>query len=143
MLVSVNMSREVYEYYKGYDLSTVVDTLLEIYAITNLPPMVGKREVERRVNVSNPMYIEMYNRLGASNKKVSLGRLLEFAYNMQVLSLSRFDKMKIDVKPDNPTHSLVDRAYRALLQAQKYDTSNELREITNLVYNYREVIDNG
>ena len=143
MLVSVNMSREVYEYYKGYDLSTVVDTLLEIYDITNLPPMVGKREVERRVNVSNPMYIEMYNRLGARNKKVSLGRLLEFAYNMQVLSLSRFDKMKIDVKPDNPTHSLVDRAYRALLQAQKYDSSDELREITNLVYNYREVIDNG
>lgn len=143
MLVSVNMSREVYEYYKDYDLSAVVDTMLEIFDITVLPPVVGRREVERQVNVSDPAYIDLYNTLGPRNKKVSLARLLEFGYNTQVLSYERFNNMKLDRKPDNPTHRLIDRAYRALLNAQKYDNSVELKTITSLVYDYREVVKNG
>lgn len=139
MLVSVNMSREVYEYFKGHDLSQVANTLMEMYDFTNLPPVSGPREVERQVNVSNEMYISLYNQLGPRNKKVSLARLFEFGYNMDVLSLPRFEEMRV-TKKDNPTHTLVDRAYRALLTAQKYDDSMVLRQITELVYDYKESV---
>lgn len=138
MLVNVNMSKEVFEYFKGHDLSRVADTLMEMYDFTNLPPVSGHREVERRINVSNEMYISLYESLGPRNKKVSLARLFEFAYNMDVLSMPRFEKMRV-TKVSNPTRTLVDRAYRALLEAQRYDNSIELKEITKLVYAYREV----
>ena len=138
MIVNVNMSREVYDYFKGHDLSSVADVLMEMYDFTNLPPVTGKREIERKVNVSNEMFISLYETLGPRSKKLSLGRLFEFAYNMDVLALPRFESMRVEEK-DDPTYSLVDRAYRALLMAQKYDKSPELKELVNLVYNYREV----
>ena len=138
-LVAVNMSREVYDYYKDYDLSAVANTLMDMYDFTNLPPISGPREVERVVTVTNEMYISLYKSLGPRSKKLSLGRLFEFGYNMDVLSLPRFEKMRTQTRKGNPTFSLVDRAYRALLQAQKYDNSPELKEITNLVYEYRSI----
>lgn len=140
MIVNVNMSREVYDYFKGHDLSKVADALLEMYDFTNLPQRVGPREKEVKINVSNEYYISLYNTLGARSKKISLGRLFEFAYNMDVLALSRFESMRAEDQHDNPTHSLVDRAYRALLTAQKYDKTPELRQLTKLVYEYREAI---
>lgn len=139
MIVNVNMSREVYDYFRGHDLSQVANTLLEMYDFTNLPQITGKREVERKVNVTNEAYLSLYEALGPRNKKLSLGRLFDFAYNMDVLTLSRFDTMRV-TRIENPVHSLVDRAYRALLSAQKYDESDELKEITDLVYAYREVV---
>lgn len=139
MLVNVNMSREVFEYFKEYDLSQVADTLLEMYDFTNLPQISGPREIERKVNVSNEMYISLYNTFGPRSKKISLGRLFAFGYEMDVLRLERFRNMKIDVY-NNPTLTLVDRAYRSLLDAQKYDKSAELKEVTQIVYAYREAI---
>lgn len=139
MIVNVNMSREVYDYFKGHDLSLVADTLLEMYDFTNLPQRQGPREVERKVNVSNESYIHLYNTLGARSKKLSLGRLFEFGYNMDVLSLPRFNTMRVYEK-DDPTLSLVTKAYTSLLMAQKYDKSPELAEITRLVYSYKEVL---
>lgn len=140
MIVNVNMSREVYDYFKGHDLSKVADALLEMYDFTNLPQRVGPREKEIKVNVSNEYYISLYNTLGPRSKKLSLGRLFEFAYNMDVLSLSRFESMRAEDQNDNPTYSLVDRAYRALLAAQKHDKTPELKELTRLVYEYREAV---
>jgi hypothetical protein len=140
MIVNVNMSREVYDYFKGHDLSKVADALLEMYDFTNLPQRVGPREKEIKVNVSNEYYISLYNTLGPRSKKLSLGRLFEFAYNMDVLSLPRFESMRAEDQNDNPTYSLVDRAYRALLAAQKHDKTPELKELTRLVYEYREAI---
>lgn len=140
MIVNVNMSREVYDYFKGHDLSKVADALLEMYDFTNLPQRVGPREKEIKVNVSNTYYISLYNTLGPRSKKLSLGRLFEFAYNMDVLALSRFESMRAENQNDNPTYSLVDRAYRALLAAQKHDKTPELKELTKLVYEYREAI---
>lgn len=140
MIVNVNMSREVYDYFKGHDLSKVADALLEMYDFTNLPQRVGPREKEIKVNVSNEYYISLYNTLGPRSKKISLGRLFEFAYNMDVLALPRFESMRAEDQHDNPTYSLVDRAYRALLTAQKYDKTPELRQLTKLVYEYREAI---
>lgn len=135
MIVNVNMSREVFEYYKGHNLSRIVDMLLEMYDFTNLPPTSGQRDVERKVNVSNEMYISIYNTLGPRSKKCSLGRLLEYGYTMDVLALSRFEQMRVDVN-DDPTYSLLEKAYKALLTAQKYCKDSTLREITKLVYNY-------
>ena len=140
MIVNVNMSREVYDYFKGHDLSKVADALLEMYDFTNLPQRVGPREKEIKVNVSNTYYISLYNTLGPRSKKLSLGRLFEFAYNMDVLALSRFESMRAENQNDNPTYSLVDRAYRALLAAQKHDKTPELKELTKLVYEYMEAI---
>jgi hypothetical protein len=140
MIVNVNMSREVYDYFKGHDLSKVADALLEMYDFTNLPQRVGPREKEIKVNVSNAYYISLYNTLGPRSKKLSLGRLFEFAYNMDVLALSRFESMRAEDQNDNPTYSLVDRAYRALLAAQKHDKTPELKELTRLVYEYREAV---
>lgn len=140
MIVNVNMSREVYDYFKGHDLSKVADALLEMYDFTNLPQRTGPREKEIKVNISNEYYISLYNTLGPRSKKISLGRLFEFAYNMDVLALPRFESMRAEDQHDNPTYSLVDRAYRALLTAQKYDKTPELRQLTKLVYEYREAI---
>lgn len=140
MIVNVNMSRKVYDYFKGHDLSKVADALLELYDFTNLPQRIGPREKEIKVNVSNEYYISLYNTLGPRSKKLSLGRLFEFAYNMDVLALPRFASMRAEGQNDNPTYSLVDRAYRALLAAQKHDKTPELKELTRLVYGYREAI---
>lgn len=140
MMVSVNMSREVYDYFKEHDLSRVADALLEMYDFTNLPPKSGPREIQRSLNVSNEAYIELYNALGPRSKKISLGRLFEFAYNMDVLSLTRFESMRLTGNIDNPTYSLVDKAYRSLLMALKFDESSELKEITSMIYNYREIV---
>ena len=140
MIVVANMSLEVYNYFKAHDLSRVADALLEMYDFTNLPQRTGPREKECKINVSNDYYISLYNTLGPRSKKISLGRLFEFAYNMDVLSLPRFEAMKVEGKQDNPTVAYVDKAYRALLDAQKYDHSHELKEITKIVYGYREVI---
>lgn len=137
MIVSVNMSREVYEYFKDHDLSQVADTLMEMYDFTNLPQISGKREVEKRIDVTNEMYLSLYKALGPRSKKLSLGRLFEFAYNNDVLSLSRFETMRVTTK-HNPADSLLDRAYRSLLEAKKYDDSPQLKEITSLVYTYKE-----
>lgn len=144
MIVNANLSREVYEYYKGHDLSKVADTLLEMYDFTNLPQCTTKidslQRKECRLNISNEYYISLYNTFGPRSKKLSLGRLFEFGYNMDVLSLSRFESIRVENQNDDPTYSLVDRAYRALLTAQKYNDSEELRELTRLVYDYREVV---
>lgn len=144
MIVNANLSREVYEYYKGHDLSKVADTLLEMYDFTNLPQCATKidssQRKECRLNISNEYYISLYNTFGPRSKKLSLGRLFEFGYNMDVLSLPRFESMRITDQYDNPTHSLVERAYKALLLAQKYDDSEMLKEITRLVYDYKEGI---
>lgn len=140
MIVNVNMSRKVYDYFKGHDFSKVADALLELYDFTNLPQRIGPREKEIKVNVSNEYYISLYNTLGPRSKKLSLGRLFEFAYNMDVLALPRFESMRAEDQTDNPTYSLVDRAYRALLAAQKHDKTPELKELTRLVYEYREAV---
>lgn len=140
MIVNANMSFEVYNYFKDYDLSQVANTLLEMYDFTNLPQRAGPREKECKINVSNEYYISLYKTLGARSKKLSLGRLFEFGYNMDVLALPRFNGMKLDDKEDNPVPSLLDKAYKTLLTAQKYDKSPELRELTRLVYNYKEAL---
>ena len=142
MLINVNMSMEVYDYFRNHDMSRVADTLLEMYDITNLPQKTGLREKECRLNISNAHYISLYNTFGPRSKKISLARLFEYAYNMDVLALPRFEEMRVrpDEYVDDPTYSLVDRAYRALLQAQKHDSSAELVQITNLVYQFKEAI---
>jgi hypothetical protein len=144
MIVSVNMSREVFEYYKGYDLSDVANTLLEQYDFTALPPTSGKREIERTINVTDPVYIQLYKTVGPRSKKVSLGRLFEFGFNMDVLNRPNFRVEPTKTNKDNLVYPLIDKAYRALLKAQKFVSDEfrlkDLKEITDLVYNFREVI---
>lgn len=137
MRVAVNMSQEVYEYFKNYNLSEVANVLLEQYDFTSLPQTSGLRDVERVVDITDPVYIQLYKTVGPRSKKVSLGRLFEFAYNMDYLAKS---KIQPTGRVDNPTSSLVKRAYIALLAAQKYDDSKELKDLTQLVYQYKEIV---
>lgn len=140
MLVTVNMSREVYNYFKEYDLSQITDALLDMYDFTMLPPINGKPEVQRTVDIENEAYIALYNTVGPRSKKCSLGRLLEFGYTMDVLSMPRFERLRVNTKIYNPVPALLDRAYKALLAARKHDSSDELKIICDAVYNYREVL---
>lgn len=140
VVVNVNMSREVVDYFNGYNLSQVADTLLEMYDFTNLPAVQGVRYAEKPVTVTNETFVDLYTTLGPRNKKVSLARLFEFAYNMDVLSMPRFEDMRGETSIVSPVYTLLDRAYRLLLQAQKTDDSAELKVITDAVYSYKEVI---
>jgi hypothetical protein len=137
------MSREVVDYFNGYNLSQVADTLLEMYDFTNLPAVQSVRYAEKPVTITNETFIDLYTTLGPRNKKVSLARLFEFAYNMDVLAMPRFEEMRGTTSIVSPVYTLLDRAYRLLLQAQKNDDSAELKVITDAVYNYKEVIKNA
>lgn len=137
MRVSVNFSENVYEYFKDYDLSALADTLLEMYDFTQLPALTGKRFKEVTIDVNNEAYISLYETLGPRSKAVSLSRLFEFAYHTDVLSLERFEIFKVD-KYDDPTFSLANKAYKALLACKKYDDSDQLKIITDVVYAYRQ-----
>lgn len=140
MLVTVNLSKEVSDYFRGYNLDKVADTLLDMYDITNLPPCTLKRYTDKKINVTNELFIQLYESLGARNKKVSLGRLFEFAYNMDVLSMSRFNELREqDTSIDDPVPKLLSRAYRALSDACRYDNSKELKDITSFVYDYMTI----
>ena len=140
MFVNVNFSREVYEYFKGHDLNQVANTLLDMYDFTNLPPTEGKRYTEKKLDITNEAFISLYKTLGPRNKKVSLARLFEFAYNMDVLTLPRFASMRVTTTapdPAYPAFSLVTKAYRALLDAEKLCPSDELRTLVEAVYTYK------
>lgn len=138
MRIHVNLSQKTYEYFEGCDLSAIVDTLLEMYDFTHLPPISGKRYKEVTVDVNNQNYIDLYNTLGPRSKLVSLSRLFEFAAETDVLSLDRFKVFKVE-RHDDPTFSLIDRAYRTLLTAKKYDESEDLEYLIKLVYTYRQI----
>lgn len=146
MQVNVNFSREVYEYFKGYDLSGVANTLLDMYDFTNLPPTEGKRYTEKRLEITNEAFISLYEALGARNKKVSLARLFEFAYNMDVLSLQRFESLRLTTPtqdPRHPTLAFVNRAYRSLLDAEKVMPNSEVRVLIDAVYAYKCYLEEG
>lgn len=94
MIVAVNMSKEVFEYYDQYgNWDELVNKLLELYDITMMPPVKGERYTQRKVNVTNENYIALYEQLGAKNKMLSLARLLEFGFECDVLSTSMFKNM--------------------------------------------------
>lgn len=140
MLIEVcaNVSGEVAEYYKGYDINRVANALLEIFEFDNLPPMSGKREVEYRVIINNAFYEDMYKTYGPRSKKVSLGRLFEFGMNMDVLKSEQFKTFKDEnyVPPDFGRVYL-NNAYAALKKAQKYYKDGELASIVEVLRFYK------
>lgn len=137
IVVNANLSREVYEYFDGYDLSLVADKLMDMYDFTNLPQISSERYKECKIEVTNELYISLYNTLGPRSKKLSLGRLFEFAYNTDVLALPRFQEMKLEKTKRNPALAHLDRAYKALLDARKHDKSDILETICGAVRTYR------
>lgn len=148
MTISVNMSKEVAEYFKDYDLDQVVDTLLDMYDFTALPQVERPRYTYRTINVMNEAYISLYNALGPRNKKVSLSRLLEFAYDMDVLVMPRFNEFykgpanieQIEKKRNKLLASRLHTAYKDLLACKDYDDSPALMQIIEFVRDYYNVI---
>ena len=142
IIVTVNLSREVAEYFKNYDLSKVIDLLLDMFDFTNLPACSLPRYTYKKVAITNSTYISLYNTLGPKNKMVSLGRLLEYAYNIDVLSLPRFEQF-MQKQEDNTMQkaftSALYKAYRALLDAQQFAPQQEreyIDTLTKAVYDY-------
>ena len=142
MQISVNMSQEVAEYFKNYDMDKVIDTLLDMYDFTNLPAVYRPRYTFKTVNVTNEAYLSLYNTLGPRNKKVSLSRLVEFAYDMDVLTLPRFEAFHTtsSVSKDKQLQLAVYDAYRSLLRGRKYcadeNISAQLDIVIRITHNF-------
>ena len=102
--VTVNMSRDVADYFVNKNLTIVVDKLLGLYDFTNLPPLSQTTTIQRKVTVTNPLYISLYQSVGPQSKMVSLSRLLEFAYNMQT------DLSDVPVSPRGRSPDYIKRA---------------------------------
>ena len=133
MIIRVQMSKEVADYYKNYNLDEVVNTLLQEIDFMNLPQYSGSREVIKDVNVTNELFIKMYDTFGPRSKKVSISRLLEYGYNRDFLS--EYDIDTIENKEPNKIASLLKKAYTYLLEAAKLDSKlKELAKITGGMY---------
>lgn len=87
MVINVMISEEVYTYFAPYDLSKITDLLIDMYEIETLPQIATPTTKQVRLDITNPLYILLYNTFGPRSKKVSIGRLLDFAYNLDILSL--------------------------------------------------------
>lgn len=136
--VCANVSGEVAEYYKGYDINRVANALLEIFEFDNLPPMSGKREVEYRVIINNEFYENMYKTYGPRSKKVSLGRLFEFGMNMDVLKSEQFKAFKDEnYLPPDLGQIYLNRAYADLKKAQRYCQDERLKQIVEALRFYK------
>ena len=124
--VCANVSRQVADYYKNCNIDDVVNTLLETFEFDRLPQMAGEREIELRVTVDNELYEDMYRKYGSRSKKVSLGRLLEFGMNMDVLNSDGFKIFKIEKPETDYGLFYTKKAARALKMATNYDNSEIL-----------------
>ena len=136
MIIRVNMSEEVADYYAGYNLDYIVDVLLKEVDFMNLPKYSGKREVIRDVDVQNDLYKTLYNTLGPRSNKVSLSRLLEYGYNIDVISQYNIpidDGYEARSEKDKCI-SLLHKAYINLLDASKID--NNISSMKDIVYQY-------
>lgn len=94
MKVCANVSKEVADYYKNYDLDKVVDIMLGIYDITTLPPVdksARSKRVQLTIDITNEEYISLYKFYGSRSVKISIARLLDFGYNMLVLDNIAFE----------------------------------------------------
>lgn len=159
MKISVTMSKEATEYFANIDLSTLINNLLDVYDYTNLPAVSRPRYTYRSVDITNETFLSLYNSLGAHNKKVSLSRLIEFAYDMDVLatspSLATKEGSMQTITPAiervqqmqraKRLQSLVYKAYRALMDASSlYEKPPEpLVQVLDVVRTYYNVVRGG
>lgn len=93
MRVAANMSKDVAEYYEGYNLDEIVNEMLCRYDITTLPSTSmrrGGQRVERVIDVTNEDFIVMKEHMPSRTKLLSLGRLLEYGYNIDILTNDDF-----------------------------------------------------
>ena len=133
MRVSVNMSRETYNYWSKYDLAAVADVLLSIYDITSLPPCSGGREIERRIDVQNEQYLDMYETFGTHSKKLSLGRLFEFGANADIAHTDEFKslyKKDVDISSSYKGRLLLS-ALSKLSEVCRLGTTDSVVTLTN------------
>lgn len=123
MIINANLSKPVYEYYQGTDLSRVVDRLLDTIDITMLPADIsaGVRYKEVKLNVKNVYYLSLYKTFGPRSKKVSLSRLLTYGMSIDILQVDDFKSI--------PRELLTDKI-------SEEQTRSEQREQTNLIQSY-------
>lgn len=123
MIINANLSKPVYEYYQGTDLSRVVDRLLDTIDITMLPVDIsaGVRYKEVKLNVTNVYYLTLYKTFGPRSKKVSLSRLLTYGMSIDILQVDDFKSI--------PRELLADKT-------SEEQTRSEQREQIDLIHSY-------
>jgi len=140
MKITFNVTQEVYDYFSCYDMTQLVDNLLDIYDFTTLPEASPNKTKQVRCEVHNLTYIAMYNAVGPRSKKVSLARLLEFAFNMDICNNPDFTLLPIKDK-HNPVKALITKAYNLLVEAAKQDNSTDLNYAMRHLLALKEVYD--
>lgn len=134
IVVNVRMSKETLDYYSNYKLDDILNTLLDKYDVTTLPEMSkGHSEIQRKVSIYNEYYIKLYDLLGPKNKKVSLGRLLEFGKTVDILN-QNFVLTKNVTSNQMRADICLKKAYKLLLEAYTYN--NNLEKLVNEVKKY-------
>lgn len=132
MRVTFNINREVADYFKDCNLDHLVHNLLDHYDIENLPQMSPSTDrVQREVTVTHPLYITLYKAFGPRSKKVSLGRLLEFAYNMDILTSNPDICKRREPKEDNALENAIKRFrknLRELVELSNIETITQIIE---------------
>lgn len=141
----VGLSDVALEYYEGYNLSRVVDELLETFDISVMPSVTRDITHRKTVNVYNVPFINDYLKYGARSEKVSLTRLVEYGYDADVLRLPQFKTPDLRRTKDVVTGD--DTDYIALLEkAKKCLNSAKVlkrdRNIETIIHMINEEIEN-
>lgn len=141
MTLTVNMSEDTYNYYKGYDLSNVIDILLDMYDITQLPDIEKTEKLTKQVKVfvQNENYIAMRSVYGARSRRMSLARLLVFGKEMDVKQFGRFKELhaaKSQLSPETEALSELKTAYKHLLMANSLTSSSVLKDFCEVLSGY-------
>ena len=137
IVVRANMAQEVFNYFKHLDLNKLCDALLEKYDFMNLPLYSGTRDIVKNITITNETFIVMYNALGPRSNKLSISRLLEYAYLQEVLDDYEW-VIQIPVTDGKSNRqqagARVSTAYNILLDACKLVPEDEiLKEATQFI----------
>lgn len=133
MIVVANLNKEVYEYFEGYDLSAIANYLMEIYDFTALPATTGDRYKEVRVEVTHPLYITMYRALGPRSNKVSLARLFEFAYHLDIKYTHDLSEFTQEAPQPVDISQQLSRAKSALRRAWKETSDEDIKDVIGII----------
>lgn len=136
--IRVNFSLQTFEYFKDYNLGEVADYLLSTLEYLSLPDYGGKRDVVRDVTVTNQEYIHLRNTLGSKSHKLSLSRLFEYAYNIDILASPLFSPRPQVMRSNQSLAQALRRAYNALDAAVKYLNGSPYEHYEQIIKGLRQ-----
>lgn len=131
MRVSTHISREMKEYFAKYNLSGLVNKLLEEVSLMSLPDMTEPKECEVFLDIHSDIYFALRRNFGARSKLISLGKILEYAYKGDILSSGLYDDFRKDTK--KICNSYLVKARNSLLSAENLAPNNTQKETISAI----------